>query len=86
MAINSFLGIVYLGYAKTTLTNIIVLLSAFLFTFVLSIALQKHRFSTEAKVDSFTWIQKELFKEIKTMNIKAVRKIKLKQSVCIRMK
>jgi hypothetical protein len=76
VAINSFLIVVYLGYAKTVETRLIVLLIALAFTFVLTIQLKKHRFFQEASVDDFKWIQTELlkiFKETKTM-----REIKLR--------
>jgi len=63
MAINTFLGIMYLGYAKTFMTKILILVASFIFTFVAAVALQKHRFFGVAKAEEFKWIQNELLKE-----------------------
>jgi len=73
MAINTFLGIMYLGYAETFEAKIVVLLASFSFTFVATIALQKHRFFEVAKSEEFRWIQSELLKELKN-----VRELKLR--------
>ena len=73
MAINTFLGIIYLGYAKTFGTRILVLIASLAFTFVATVALQKHRFFAVAKSDEFRWIQNELLKEFQN-----VRELKLR--------
>ena len=62
MAINSFLAITYLGYAKTSEARLVILLASFFFTFVSTIQLQKHRFLQEARNIDFRWIQTELCK------------------------
>jgi uncharacterized membrane protein len=67
IAINSFLGILYLGYAKTFEARIMLLFASLSFTFVATIALQKHRFFQVAKSDEFRLIQEELLKEIQTL-------------------
>jgi len=69
MAINSFLGILYLGYAKTFEAKIIVLIASFSFTFVAMIALQKHRFFQEARYEDLNWIQNELEKEVRNIRV-----------------
>lgn len=60
MAINSFLAITYLGYAKTFEARLVILLASFFFTFVSTIQLKKHRFLQEARNIDFRWIQSEL--------------------------
>lgn len=65
MAINSFLGITYLGYAKTFKARIVVLLASLFFTFILTIQLRKFRFLQEARNIDFRWIQTELQKLLK---------------------
>jgi hypothetical protein len=72
IAINSFLGILYLGYAKTFEARIMLLFASLSFTFVATIALQKHRFFQVAKSDEFRLIQEELLKEIQN-----IRELKL---------
>jgi len=51
----------------------VVLIGSFAFTFVATVALEKHRFFQEAKSDEFRWIQNEILKEIEN-----VREIKLR--------
>lgn len=76
MAINSFLAITYLGYAKTFAARLVILLAALAFTFVSTIRLQKHRFFIVARSDDFRWIQTELRKLLKKGD--SIREIKLK--------
>jgi len=71
IAINSFLAILYLGYAKTFEARIMLLIASLSFTFVATIALQKHRFFQVAKSDEFRSIQEELLKEVQ--NIKELK-------------
>ena len=73
MAINSFLAIVYLGYAKDVPTRLLVLLAAFGVTLVSLVVLTKHRFMELARSDDLRWLQGELQKEVKD-----IREIKLK--------
>lgn len=63
MAINTFLGIMYLGYAETFMTKILILVASFIFTFVATVALHKHRFFGVARAEELKWIQNELLKE-----------------------
>jgi len=65
MAINSFLGIMYLEYANTFESKIVVLLSSLFFTFILTIQLRKFRFLQEARNIDFRAIQTELQKSLK---------------------
>jgi len=71
MAINTFLGIMYLGYAKTFEARILVLIASLIFTFVATLALQKHRFFAVAKSHEFRQIQNELLKELQ--NVKEIK-------------
>jgi len=64
MAINSFLGITYLEYAKTLGSRIVVLLGSLFFTFTLTIQLRKFRFLQEARNIDFREIQAELQKSL----------------------
>ena len=76
MAINSFFGITYLGYANTLGAKIVVLLASFFFTLILTIQLQKHRFLQRARNVDFRWIQDELCKLTKESD--GIRKIELR--------
>lgn len=76
MAINSFLGITYLGYANTFEAKILVLSTSLFFTFILTIQLQKHRFLQMARNVEFRWIQDELCKLTKECD--GIRKIELR--------
>ena len=60
MAVNSFFGIAYLGYAHTHEARIILLLASYSFNLVSIITLRKHRFQQIARTDDVTWIQKQL--------------------------
>ena len=71
MAINTFLGILYLGHAKTFWSKLIILLASLAFTFVAWIAIQKHRFHQMAKNIEYDWIQNELLIEFK--NVREIR-------------
>lgn len=75
MAINSFLGITYLGYAKTFPARLVVLLASLFFTFILTIEYWKHRFKLDAAYTDFKWIQNQLCKLEK--EDEGIRKIKL---------
>ena len=63
MAINSFLGIAYLGYAGDNLyARMALLAGAIAITVVALIAMKKHRFFELARGRDLEWIQKELLK------------------------
>lgn len=73
IAIDSFLAIPFLGYAKTSTIKAGLLLVALVFTSVAIVALVKHRFFQEVKVDEFIRIQgllKERFPEIFEINVR----------------
>jgi hypothetical protein len=72
MAVNSFFGIAYLGYANTSEARIILLLASYAFNLVSIITLRKHRFQQIARTDDVVWIQKQL------SNITTMRKLKWK--------
>lgn len=76
MAINSFFGITYLGYANSLEAKIAVLLASLFFTIILTIQLQKHRFLQMARNVDFRWIQDELCKLTKESD--GIRKIELR--------
>jgi len=63
MAINTFIGILYLGYAKeNAVARLLILAAAVAFTFVALVALIKHRFFELARTRDVIWIQNELKK------------------------
>jgi hypothetical protein len=62
IAIDSFLAIPFLGYARTSIIRVALLFVALVFTSVAIVALMKHRFFQEVKVDEFKRIQ-SLLKE-----------------------
>lgn len=74
MAINAFLVSQYFNQ-KHDLTQIGILFFSGFFTFVELIALIKHRFSQESKVEDFKWIQNEIMQEVKNMEIREIKVI-----------
>lgn len=63
MAINTFLGVLYLGYAKEiAAARLLALAASVLFTSVALVALIKHRFFEIARTRDITWLQNELRK------------------------
>ena len=72
MAINTFLGVLYLGYARNIAeARIVVLLASLSFTIVSLITLIKHRFLASARTRDLSWIQEELKKEVE--NIREIK-------------
>jgi len=63
LAINTFLGVLYLGYAKEiTAARLLALAASVFFTFVALMALIKHRFFEIARTRDIIWLQNELKK------------------------
>jgi len=63
IAINTFLGVVYLGYAKEiAIARLLVLAVAILYTLVAFVILNKNRFFETARVCDLMWLQEELKK------------------------
>lgn len=60
IAINTFLGIMYLGYAKTSWERLMALSIALLFTIVSKVQFEKHRFFSEARLADLKYIQDRL--------------------------
>jgi hypothetical protein len=70
MAINSFFGIAYLGYAKTAEARMVLLFASFAFNLISVITLRKHRFLQIARTEDILWLQGQLAQVVNIRKVK----------------
>ena len=78
MAVNAFLASSYINENSNELIRLIIVVFSLIFNVVALIALIKHRLHAEAKTSDLEYIQDEIEKELKNLEIENIRRMRVR--------